>query len=491
MFVDISGIVHLLLVACLWFSTATAQCVYKGCFCGCDTIYCEDMFLTSVPQITNSTGGCMYMPQLSLDRNQVTRISTGSLIANLSGLSAANNPLETIDDEAFAESSNTLQSLVFSGATFTQLPTAVLRLRALTSLSMSNINITVWNDSAMVLLGSGIQSLTLDRVGLTAWPSWLHAYVRLFQLTVSGSSISSIPDDAFNTIANRLTELNLSNNNLTAVPKAMSNLTHLMKLSLANNRITDITWLPQLSKLTSLSLNNNQISDSAKLSASLLYYATTLSEFTIHNNILTSLPDVSFLTLMTTLDFTHNHISDSNSGSVSSALIILKLDSNHLTTIPVVLKTIRAQYVILHLSYNSITTVQGIDFPTSTSGVDLGGNLIQELNDTSFPYNSSIVYLYLYSNPLTIVSPLAFQNLPRLRELNLRSTSLSRLPLAIASLKGLWSIDVTGSTRLVCTCEEKSLETIIRAAFDVFGDCGPTSLYNFFNNFSPTCPSKR
>lgn len=424
-------------------------------------------------------------------RNQVTRIPAGSLIANLSGLSAANNPLETIDDDAFTESMNTLQSLVFSGAAFTQLPNAVLRLRTLTSLSMSNINITVWNDSAMVLLGSRIQTLTLDTVGLTAWPAWLHAYVRLVQLTVSGSSISSIPDDAFNMIANRLTELNLSNNNLTTVPKAMSNLTHLMKLSLANNRITDITWLPQLSKLTSLSLNNNHISDSAKLSAALRYYATTLREFTIDNNILTSLPDVSFLTLMTTLDFTHNHISDSTSGGVSSALIILKLDNNQLTTIPAVLKTIKYQYVVLHLGYNSITAVQGVDFPNSTSGVDLGGNLIQELNDTSFPYNSSIVYLYLYRNPLTTVSPLAFRNLPRLRELNLRFTSLSRLPLAIASLTGLWSIDVTGSTNLVCTCEEKSLEAIIRAAFDVFGDCGPTSLYTFFSSFSPTCPAQK
>ncbi|CAG5119862.1 unnamed protein product [Candidula unifasciata] len=482
-------VICVLLAGFLWTSALDLECVYQGCYCDYDSINCGDMDLTAMPEITGDSTA--FMPQVSLDRNQISRISAGSLIANISGLSVAENPVKTIDEAAFNESLNTLQSLVFSGAAFAQIPDAVLQLRNLISLSVSNTNITTWNDSGMAKLGSGIQILILDTVGLTTWPTWLQVYSRLLQLTISGSSISSIPDNAFDLSATSLRELSLNNNNLVTVPKALANLTELIKLSLAQNRIANITWLPQLSKLTSLSLNDNRISDSVQLSTALRSYGSTLNEFNIHDNLLTSIPDTPLLTQLTTLDFTHNHISDPNSGSVSSAVIVLKLDYNRLRTIPRVLKTINSKYIGVALSYNSIFTIQGIDFPNSTTNVDLGGNFIQELSDTSFPVNSSIMYLYLYNNPLTKVSPLAFRNLPQLRDLNLRNTRLTRLPLAIASLTGLWSIDVTGSTYLVCTCEEKSLEAVIRAVYDIFGDCGPTSLYTFYNEFSPMCSSDK
>ncbi|CAG5126517.1 unnamed protein product [Candidula unifasciata] len=191
---------------------------------------------------------------------------------------------------------------------------------------------------------------------------------------------------------------------------------------------------------------------------------------------------------MTALDFTNNRISDPNSGSVPADLIDLKLEYNFLPSIPRVLKFMNSVPSI-DLTYNRIVSLQGTDFPDSVTGIDLGHNSITELNANSFPPNSGIRYLLLPNNPLSKISSSAFQNLPSLRELDLKYSKLTRLPLGLASLNNLVSIDVSGSDELVCTCMEKSLESKISSLLpdNVVGDCGQTSVYVFFTELSHDC----
>lgn len=248
------------------------------------------------------------------------RISAGSLPSNLTLISLLNNPTETIDDTAFEDSANTLESLTFSAARFTQVPKAVLSLKHLKSLSIYDTNILIWNGEAMKRIGQTVTKLDLDTVGLTTWPAWIQSFSQLTELSVAGSSISHIPDDALDHVNQTLTILGLNNNSLTTVPKTLSKLTAINSLLLQQNRITDITWLPQLSKLTSLSLNSNRISNASQLSKLLRYHGDSMVNLDIYDNHLTAIPDLSFMTLMPILDFTNNHISDPSSGSVRPAL---------------------------------------------------------------------------------------------------------------------------------------------------------------------------
>ncbi|CAG5124723.1 unnamed protein product [Candidula unifasciata] len=463
------------------------DCPYKECFCVGNEMLCNYRYMKAVPQKRNNTS--LNMGSIDFGGNLITTIPARSLPANLSKLSLESNPIETIDITAFDESINTLSSLSLSGARFTQLPEAIFRLKHLTELDLYGINILTWNDTGMRGLGTTLQTLNLGAVGLTSWPGWLKSFSHLTELSVTSSSISILPDDALDMVATILTELSLTNNSLTSVPKTLSKMTVLTSLSLDQNRIKDITWLPQLCNLTHLTLNGNHISKAKKLSSALRFYADTIYYFQINDNFLASIPDMSFLKLITSLDYTNNHISDPYSGVIPSDLTDLQLSNNLLPSIPRIFKTMNSVPNLI-LGFNRVLSVQASDFPIATLTVDLEHNIIVELTDSSFPENSNIISLILRFNPISKISKSAFDNLPRLQQLDIQHTKLTRLPLAIESLTQLSSIDVSGSTDLVCTCLEKSLERIISqlSSYSVAGDCGQTSLYIFFTELSPSCP---
>lgn len=399
------------------------------------------------------------------------------------------NPIEFIDDAAFVESINTLQTLLFCGARFSQIPEAVLHLKNLSTLNLCDTNIVTWDVDAMKRLGSSMVTLALDVVGLSQWPTWLESYIHLKELTISGSFMTSMPDDALDMVAETLTTLGLQNNSFTSVPKAVFKLTALETLYLHENRIVDISWLPQKSKLSSLYLNNNKISNGSALSNALLLYADTLSDVEIHDNLLTAIPELSFLKLVLNVDLTNNLISNINSGSVPPGISDLLLGYNLFYTIPSLMKTLK-NGINLNLNSNRISMIQGVDYPPFTDGADFGHNLLSELTKSSFPNNSTMGFLIFNYNPITVVSTDAFDNLPHLVSISLQHTKLTRLPLAIASLKDLNEIDVSGNVDLVCTCLEKGLESRIENILpeNVIGDCGTTSVYIFFSKLSQDCP---
>ncbi|CAG5119861.1 unnamed protein product [Candidula unifasciata] len=464
------------------------DCPYKECFCDQTDIYCDSQSLKSIPERNVQTKG--FYVTLNLDSNQITTIPAGSLPPNLISLSLQGNPIETIDDTAFDESVNTLQTITFDGAKFTQVPAAVTRLRQLWNLNLYSVNILTWDDNAMKNLCPSLLSFQLVTGGVSSWPNWLKYCSNLTDISITSSGISSIPDDALDLVTNTLVQLQLHNNSLTSVPKAISKMTALNILSLEQNKITDLTWLPQLSNLSYLALTENRISDAGKLSSVLRPYANTLQTFSVYDNFLTSIPDLSFLTKIIELDYMNNHISDPYSGGIPENLTSLQLYKNFLTTVPTVMKTMKL-LTELDLSYNRMLSIQGTDIPNRVTGVDLGNNIITELTDTSFPVNSNITYLLMSNNPLSKISLLAFQNLPQLQQLDLTHTKLTRMPLAISLLSKLQYLDVSGNTGLVCTCLEKGLASRISSlpSEAVVGDCGQTSLYVFFTELSHGCPT--
>ncbi|CAG5133273.1 unnamed protein product [Candidula unifasciata] len=462
-------------------------CIFKECDCEGTIILCSELGLTKIPErvATNYTD----FQLLDLEINMITSIPSGSLPANIQELTLMENPIATIDDSAFDDCANTLQTLTFSAARFTRIPDAFLRLKQLKSFSIYGTTIWDWNPMAMNSLGQTLQTLDLVICNITIWPQWVKNFTGLTELNLSGNFISSIPDDALDLLSNILTSLSLANNSLTSVPKTFSKLNALTMLNLQQNRISDVSWLPPNCKLTSLSLNFNKISDAVQLSNALLPFATSLNHLDVDNNILTAIPDLGFLKFIPSLDFSSNKMSDSLSGSAPPNTNSLDFESNAFRFIPKILWSVK-EVTYMILSSNRITDLGEMSFPPWIVGAELGYNLLVELKDLSFPENSTMQFLNLNNNPICRISDNAFKNLPQLYFLNLQYTELTRLPLGLASAKGLSDLDLSGSVYLVCTCAEINLRQWILSRSDrgVNGDCGSTSIWTFYRDLSPFCP---
>jgi Leucine-rich repeat (LRR) protein len=469
-------------------STNAEDCANKNCFCNDNTIDCGFKGLTRMPPVANVTGA---QRLLVLDYNNITEIPANSLPSNLSGIEMVNNPTTIIADTAFDGSLYTLQSISSTFALFTRIPNAFGHLRALKSLTIQNVNVQDWNEDAMRIGGQTLTFLDLDNVSLSSWPNWIQNCSQLTDLTITRSSIQYIPDGALDKVATSLTSLDLSNNNLTSIPKALSQLLALTSLSLEQNNIIDVTWLPQHSQLTSIALNNNRISNSHFLSDALCPMGSSLIELDIQYNQMTTIPDFTSMTKIGNLDFSHNKISDPFSGSILSNIYSVDLSYNFLPAIPRFVSTLY-QATILNFPWNVITSFVGTDIPPSATLLDLGYNLITELTDNNFPNNSQLGSLHLNNNPIVIISNMAFTKLAVLTELNLQSSKLTRLPLALGSLTILTYLDLTDSNDLVCTCMEKGLESwmVKLSPYSVDGKCGVMGIYDFFSKLSPECPSQ-
>lgn len=424
-----------------------------------------------------------YVPQ----SNQISEIPTGSLPSGLAEISMNDNPITSIDNNAFNQLSTTLQALYFSSANFTRIPDAFLRLNGLQRLTITESKILDWNTAAMTHIGQTLQTLTLDNVGFTTWPDWLHNFSRLTEQNIVNSAISSIPDTAFDKYGNSLITLSLYNNSFTAIPSPLSVLNNLITLDLHGNKISNITSLPQSGKLSDVSLSNNYISDASHLSDVLRLHSDSLLSLTLSFNRLTVIPDLSFLTKITSLDLNNNQISDAFSGSVSVTIDELNFGYNLLPHIPNMYKNLQI-ITFMNLPHNSIREVLGTDIPLWITDLDLDYNLITELTDSSFPVNSSLKGLTLDNVPLVKISSLAFVNLGSLISLSLVNTRLTRLPLSLAYLTGVRYLDLRNNDDLVCTCLEKSLAPIVNSGLELSGNCGYISIYTFFSILSANCP---
>ncbi|CAG5124725.1 unnamed protein product [Candidula unifasciata] len=479
--------VQILLSIFLWLPVSQADCVYKECFCSSILILCSNKNLQVMPQLNPEVTSSEW--DLNFDGNNVSSIPSGSFPANLTFIDLQDSPLSTMDDDVFHESINTLATIYLSNVRFSKFPNAIGRLRALNLLSITNGNITDWNDDAWDNLAQTLNTLDLDNAGVTSWPMWIKNFTKLTELTISHASFSTIPDNALDGVANTLTSLSLDNNRLTIVPKAVSNLKSLQTLSLSENHITNLDWLPHYSKLDSLSINNNYLSNATHVSQALSYFNETLFSLDINYNLLTAIPDFSALSKVNMLDFSHNKIHDPNSGAAATDTSLFDLSYNSLSFCPRILSTL-VLVTDIGLSNNNIKALQQSDFHSQVTSIDVSFNLVTELTEASFPDNFGLMYLQLNNNPLTTISPIALQRLPNLYLLNLRHTQLTRLPLALNYLSGLVTLDVSNCTALVCTCMESSLRPLMMRPypFKVVGDCGQTSVFEFFSVLSPNCP---
>lgn len=405
----------------------------------------------------------------------------------LSSIDFQENPLTSIDNDAFLDSADTLTELYFSMALFKELPDAFLSLNNLTHLVISDTQITSWSDDIMRHIGGSLQSLILRNVGFTSWPTWIQYLPHLGTIELSTASMS-VPDSAFDLQVNTLFSLNLAHGILQEIPSAVSKLKHLQTLILNNNNISRVTAFLNSTVLSTLSMDTNKISDAGQLSRALRSVSGSLKYLQLTENLLTDLPDLSAMTLLETLYLSSNAISHTGIPRIPPSLKYLGLEQNNIQSLDSFTGN-GFHYIVFMIQHNSIREIQGPNIPTSVETLDISVNLLSELTDDSFPSNCNIQTLTLDSNPITKVSPKAFASLTKLTYLSFSYTKITRLPLSLIYLTNAQSIQLTGNDYLVCTCAEKDVRSLSRLHHvDIFGQCGVTTIDNFFNVMSDQCP---
>lgn len=432
---------------------------------------------------------CVSYTILPIQGNTITSIPAGSLPAGLKEISFVKTPISTIDDTAFDGSSSTLTRLSFTGANFTKIPDAFLHLDALEHLTVYDSVVLDWNEAAMNHISKGMATIYLQNVGLTQWPTWLKNFTNAFELSLLYSTLSEVPDDALDNF-HVLNLLSIIHCQLKATPKAVSNVKSLQLLQLLQNNITNITWLPASGYLSSLNLYTNNISDPVHVGAALRPLADILRYVNLRDNKLTVIPDLPFMTSLGDLDLSYNLISDTSAGSLPKGLYNLILTGNLLVSIPRIFFN-GTSVTYMHLGFNQISSIHDTDFPLWITEANLESNRLTELTNASFPENSSLIFLDLSGNPITHLDVLAFFHLASLIHLNLRQTQLAHMPLALAHLTGLKLLDVRDNPLLVCTCDEISLEQWIKGLVTLAGECGITTVHDFFYSLGESCPDQR
>ncbi|CAG5127700.1 unnamed protein product [Candidula unifasciata] len=462
------------------------QCPYGECECFRARIMCDNLGMEELPPLLTTQP--TVNTYLSADNNAISHIRAGTIPAGLVEISLVNNPIVSIDDTAFALSSTTLEIISITNARFTRIPDAFRNLTALKYFTLSGLQIQDWNSDVMKVIGATIEMMSLGPVGLTSWPSWFQFFTSLTEVTISGNAIASIPEDAFDQIYNRLTSFGIINSSLTELPKALSKLSVLETLIVQVSDLSELAWLPSFGKLTTLRLEDAHLSSAGNLSNALKVVADSVDFVGLQGNRLTTIPELSFMTTLSAVDFMHNRISDTLSGSFPPGVETVDLSYNLLPAIPRPIYNLKS-LAYLTIPWNYVTGLTGTEIPTSTTQADFGHNLISELTDSSFPENSSIIYLTLSYNPIVKISSSAFQNLLHLGSLLMTNTNINRLPVSLAPLKTLYYFDISGSQNLVCTCEEVSLRPLFLRLESMKGNCGQIDIYYFYTSLSVACPT--
>ncbi|XP_072671713.1 extracellular matrix protein 2-like [Canis lupus baileyi] len=206
----------------------------------------------------------------------------------------------------------------------------------------------------------------------------------LATLYLAENEIAKIPAHAFRGLPN-LQWLDLSKNKLDAQglhPDAFKNLTRLKRLNLDGNSLAAVPALP-----------------------------ASLQELKLNDNVLQGLQHSSFrgLSRLLTLEVEGNQLHDGNISPLAfqplHSLLYLRLDRNHLRTIP-----------------------PGL--PASLRELHLGTNVIEEVTEGMLNHSHSLSVLVLSNNQLQEdrLAPRAWTDLPKLEVLDLSHNRLARVP---------------------------------------------------------------
>ncbi|BFZ13419.1 hypothetical protein BsWGS_16458 [Bradybaena similaris] len=419
----------LLFAAMVVVQTVAQICPYSDPKCKCGDQWVSCTGLQQIPPLNTGVNVSQIL-HLYLEEGNLTSIGKNSLPPGLTEMWVYHQPLINISDDAFDASVATLQHLSFGGPNFNSLPTVLQKLTTLKELMIDDTTIQVWDAAILKHISSTLESLALTNVSLSAWPSWISDFHLLRTIDLSQNSIKTIPDDAFRFIKDSLENLRLVGIGLTQIPQAFSTLPNLLSLELSQNNITDLSEIQRITKFP---------------------FAKWLSHLILNSVGLTSIENFSRFESLSTISLNFNRISDVPVGSLPKFLRSLYITDNSLSSVP---KDVAGMPNLfwLYLSGNLITTIEPNAFPSSLTLVDLVRNNLTIITNTTFTNLVQLDSLRLDSNPISAISPAAFSSMVALRELHIRNSHMTEIPLALTLFSPQVNIYWTTTQTLSCPC---------------------------------------
>ncbi len=297
---------------------------------------------------------------------------------------------------------------------------------------------------------SGLFSLNANNKGISSLEGLEYA-INLQVLVIQVNKISDITPLSSLT---KLSKLRFSANRISDI-SPLSSLTNLSELWLGSNRISDISPLSELLKLQLLYIGNNQIKDLSPLSGQI-----SLNYLEITSNQIRDISPLSGLTNLREVWLSYNQISDISELSGLTNLQKLYIQNNPISQIPS-LYGLTSLYE-LHLENNQISNMSSFSELTSLLELHLENNKIDDLSALSGLINlgslnlknnqisdltplsglNKLEYVHLKNNQISDLTPLSGLN--KLEYVNLDNNQISNIPMSLG-LSNLSSLRLRGN----------------------------------------------
>ncbi len=236
---------------------------------------------------------------------------------------------------------------------------------------------------------------------------------------VNWNNITNIDVDAFNGMTN-LMNLEIAGNCLTSLPNFTHIGTSLTTLRLDYNHLEslDLAVFEGLTNLKYLDLSHNQL-----LGTFIPPKIPSLTKFEIDDNDIDNIPVQAFM--------------DMNN------LQYIKMNKNKLTSI-INISLIGSSLITISLAENNIRSInlQYLTGLSSLSTLDISKNDITDI--LQVPYLPSLELLYMQNNPLNGVNDTIFNNLPKIKSVDLRMCGLTKIPhFGTSGMMNLVTVDLS------------------------------------------------
>ncbi|XP_061187168.1 leucine-rich repeat-containing G-protein coupled receptor 4-like [Saccostrea echinata] len=421
--------------------------------CECDRedpiVYCRDKNLTSIPNVTKADGLWAFY----LGANKITRIPSRSFVGvTLQMLILDSNEINSIDDDAFAGSEDSLLVLHLHYNRLKELPTAVGSLRKIMGINLQGNPMADFRDEVLQKVASSLQFISMGSDAMPKWPDSMKYLPNLISIDLYDVTFPTIPDNAFQLYRKNMSFLSFYNTSLITLP-SFNGLDSLGDLLFQGNK----------------NISANAISNSAKSGLpNLMHVIFEDNNLETIPNIFMKSPKLGALTVSSEpIAYIRDDVFPPN---VFSNFMYLFFNNTKLTRVPSCVSSL-ASIVRLQITNSKIT----------------------EIADSDFGGMTKLASLYLSGNPITQVSKDAFMTINQLTDVRLDNTNLTTIPTAIMNIKALQDVDLSDSP-VRCSCGGLGWIKhwkIKPENLEVFGDCVniKTSLMTYINKEVAKCPN--
>ena len=416
------------------------------CRCSVNILDCTGRQLSALPDFNYSH----QVLNVHLDNNRITQLPSSSFIFSTTSeirvLRLDSNPIESIDDNAFAGLENSLTFLGLADTGLTRLPNALKNLTKLTHLYLRDNRLSTLPDIIMDSFSTSLTFLDIKNNSFKYWPDSLRHLEFLDHLYLENNMIHQIPTNAFHGFENSLKFLFLSKNNLSEVSEAFRELTNLQTLVLNFNPLGNEGF-------------HGGIFDSIKQS---------LINLSINNVGITRIPDpIKFLPNIKSLNMADNALQYIPVEDVAhiAGIKYLTLERCGLTRVPSAIQLMK-NLTILRMDGNYIRTLEKGDLDGLTYLTDLSIT------------NSSLMY----------ISPGVFSETPTLSSIILSQNILHGIPDSLNELKANSVQIYLDGNAVECSCHLKWLLSQ-NTTFTLVGRCENHNMdiQNYYTNVLPIC----